>query len=312
VQHQLRPGVSISGGYYRNWFGSFLVTDNTLVTPADFDSFCVTAPRDTRLPGGGGYQICGLADVTPAKFGLVNSVITQSDNFGKMTRVNDFFNVTLNARLAHGVQLGGGVDTGRSVNDACFNVDSPGANVASLPGNLAAGGAGLLSTPTPFTNTTINGEKICRIVTPFRGQTQLKAFLTYPLPYDFVVSAVFQNISGPTIVASYAASNDLIAPNLGRNLAACRGVVIGCTATATIPLIVPQTMFDDRLSRLDVRLAKRIALSQRLRLQANFNIYNVFNGSASSTLNTNYGPLWLQPSLLQDGRMLQFSATMTF
>ena len=65
-------------------------------------------------------------------------------------------------------------------------------------------------------------------------------------------------------------------------------------------------------ARLDVRLAKRIALTQRMRLQANFNIYNVFNGSASSTLNTNYGPLWLQPSLLQDGRMVQFSANMTF
>ena len=71
-------------------------------------------------------------------------------------------------------------------------------------------------------------------------------------------------------------------------------------------------MFDDRLTRLDVRLAKRIAITQRMRLQANFNIYNVFNGSASSTLNTNYGPLWLQPSLLQDGRMVQFSANMTF
>ena len=78
------------------------------------------------------------------------------------------------------------------------------------------------------------------------------------------------------------------------------------------PLIAPQTMFDDRLTRLDVRLAKRIAITQRMRLQANFNIYNVFNGSASSTLNTNYGPLWLQPSLLQDGRMVQFSANMTF
>ena len=35
-------------------------------------------------------------------------------------------------------------------------------------------------------------------------------------------------------------------------------------------------------------------------------------GSASSTLNTNFGPLWLQPSLLQDGRMVQFSANVTF
>ena len=49
-----------------------------------------------------------------------------------------------------------------------------------------------------------------------------------------------------------------------------------------------------------------------MRLQGNFNIYNMFNGSASSTLNTNYGPLWLQPSLLQDGRMVQFSASLTF
>ena len=194
---------------------------------------------------------------------------------------------------------------------ACFNVDSPGAVATSLPGNLAAGGAGLLSTPTPFTNTTINGEKICRVVTPFGGQTQLKAFMTYPLPHDFIVSAVFQNISGPTITANYTASNAEIAPSLGRNLAACRGAAV-CISTATIPLIVPQTMFDDRLSRLDLRLAKRFVLTPKLRLQANFNIYNVFNGSASSVLNTNYGSKWLQPSLLQDGRMVQFSGSLTF
>jgi hypothetical protein len=171
--------------------------------------------------------------------------------------------------------------------------------------------AGVLSTPIPFTRTTINGQQICRIVTPFSGQTQFKGYFTLPLPREFVVSAVFQNISGPTITASYSASNNAISPSLGRSLAACRGAAV-CSATATVPLIVPQTMFDDRLTRLDLRLAKRIAISQRVRLQGNFNIYNVFNGSASSTLNTTYGPLWLQPSLLQDGRMVQFSALVTF
>jgi hypothetical protein len=126
-----------------------------------------------------------------------------------------------------------------------------------------------------------------------------------------VVSAVFQNISGPTITATYAASNNEIVPSLGRNLAAC-GTRVVCTSTAQVPLIAPQTMFDDRLSRLDLRIAKRFAITQRVRLQGNFNIYNVFNGSATSTLNTTYGPLWLQPSLLQDGRMLQFSGLLTF
>ena len=65
VQHELRTGVSMTAGYYRNWFGNHLVTDNTVVTPADFDPFCITAPNDSRLPGGGGYQVCGLYDVTP-------------------------------------------------------------------------------------------------------------------------------------------------------------------------------------------------------------------------------------------------------
>jgi Carboxypeptidase regulatory-like domain len=311
VQHQLSPRVSITGGYYRNWFGSFLVTDNILVTPADFSPFCITAPNDARLPGGGGYKVCDLYDVSPAMFGRVNSVVTQSDNFGKLTRVNDFFNVALNARLSSGLLFGGGVDTGRSVNDACFDVDSPGASTAGLPGNLVGLTAGVLSTPVPFTRTTINGQGICRIVTPFEGQTQLKGYITVPLPRDFVVSAVFQNISGPTITATYAASNAEIAPTLGRNLAAC-GTRVVCTSTAQVPLIAPQTMFDDRLSRLDLRIAKRIAITQRVRLQGNFNIYNVFNGSATSTLNTTYGPLWLQPSLLQDGRMLQFSGSLTF
>ena len=311
VQHELRPGVSMTAGYYRNWFGNHLVTDNVLVTPADFSPFCITAPNDSRLPGGGGYEVCGLYDVAPAKFGRVNSVIQQSENFGELSHVNDFFNVTVTARLAADILLGGGVDTGRSVNDACFNVDSPGAVATSLPGNIAPGGAGVLAAPTPFTATTINGESICRIVTPFKGQTQLKGFLTYPLPWDVLVSAVFQNISGPTITANYAASNAQIRPSLGRDLAACRGAAT-CTATATVPLIAPQTMYDDRLTRLDLRIAKRIPVTDRMRIQANFNIYNVFNGSASSVLNTNYGPLWLQPSLLQDGRMVQFSGTLTF
>ena len=39
------------------------VTDNILVSPSDFSTYCVTAPLDPRLPGRGGYQICGMADV---------------------------------------------------------------------------------------------------------------------------------------------------------------------------------------------------------------------------------------------------------
>ena len=48
-------------------FDGFTATQNAALTPADFNSFCVTAPANAQLPGGGAYPICGLYDVTPAK-----------------------------------------------------------------------------------------------------------------------------------------------------------------------------------------------------------------------------------------------------
>ena len=49
VDHELRQGIALSATYYRRWFGNFVVTDNTLVTPDDYDPFCITAPTDSRL-----------------------------------------------------------------------------------------------------------------------------------------------------------------------------------------------------------------------------------------------------------------------
>jgi len=143
------------------------------------------------------------------------------------------------------------------------------------------------------------------MVTPFKGQTQVKAFGTYTLPKDFVVSLILQNTSGQPVVASYSATNAIIAPSLGRDLA-------GGVRTATVPLIVPQTLFEDRFNRLDLRVGKRIHLTERVRVQANVNFYNLLNGSAVLALNTTYGPQWLVPSAIQDGRMVQFSANLTF
>ena len=125
------------------------------------------------------------------------------------------------------------------------------------------------------------------------------------------MSLIFQNISGPPVTASYAVSNSVIAPSLGRSLAAC-GTRNPCTNTATVPLIAPQTVWEGRYTRLDLRVNKRVQLTPRVRLTGNLNLYNVLNNSAIQVENLNFGPLWLQPSLMEDGRMVQFSANLTF
>jgi hypothetical protein len=272
VQHQIGSRVSVTAGYNRHWSDNPTgtgfnngVTDNLLVTPVDYSPYCIRAPLDSRLPGGGGYEICGLYDVSVAKFGQVQNLVTSEKNFGgKKTRVSDFVDASLESRLGSGVVLGGSVTTGRTVNDTCFVVDSP---------------QQLLN---------------CHVVTPFKATTLVKAHASYPFPGDFVANAVFQNVSGISYNADYPAPNAAIAPSLGRNLAAC-GTRPVCTLTAVVPLVPPQTLFEPRRTQLDLRVSKLFRVRSKWRLRADLDAYNVLNSSAVLSLNNTYGPAWLRP-----------------
>src|SRR4029077_3202538 len=63
VQQEIAPRVSIDVGYVRRWFQGFIATDNLAVSASDFTAFNVTAPADSRLPGGGGQIIGPVYDV---------------------------------------------------------------------------------------------------------------------------------------------------------------------------------------------------------------------------------------------------------
>ncbi len=79
-----------------------------------------------------------------------------------------------------------------------------------------------------------------------------------------------------------------------------------------MPLIAPQTLFEGRLRRLDLRLTKNFKITNRVRLQANFDAYNALNSSAIQTLQTTFGPNWLSPTTILDPRQLQVSGQLSF
>ncbi len=296
VQRQLGSSVSVTAGYYRNWFGNFTVTDNLAVTPADYSPYCVTAPADPRLPGGGGFEVCGLYDINPNRFGQVNNLIRPASDFGRQRQVADFVAFTVDARFASGLRFGGGIDTGRILTDVCFNVDSPGAVAANLPGVSA--------TPLPHTATTVNGRTTCRVSTPVSANTQIKLNGSYPLPGEAFVSLVYQNLPGPQNLADRATPTAEIARSLGRTLS-------GNARTATAPLIAPHTRYEDRISRLDMRLSKIVRVG-RVRVQGNVDLYNVLNSSSILTITNAYGPRWLVPTAITEPRILQFGAEVSF
>jgi outer membrane receptor protein involved in Fe transport len=273
VQHELRGGVAVGMTYYRRTFGNFRTTDNVLVTPADYDPFCVTAPDDAQLPGGGGYQLCGLYDISPAKFGQNFGFVTSQSTYGKQTEIYDGVDLTANVRLPGSALLQGGLNMGRTALNNCFVVDSP------------------------------EALNFCETKPPF--QPQLRFLASYPLPWDIRASLTFQSNPGPEILANYAATNAEIRPTLGRNLSS------GVNGTVTVPLIEPGTLYGDRLNQVDMRVTKSFQ-ARATRLRANVDLYNLFNANPVLTHNNTYGARWLQPQYILPGRMLKISAQVNF
>jgi hypothetical protein len=277
VQQQLRPGMALNVGYFRTWYGGFLSTDNQFVSPASYDPYCITAPVDSRLPGGGGDQLCGLYDLTPTLFGQVDNLVTQASHYGKQSEVYNGVDVTLNTRFGQGGQFSGGLSVGRTVTDNCFVVDSP---QQARP-------------------------QFCHVSPPWSAGTQVKFLVVYPLPWDLQTSATYQNIPGIPITASYPASSAQIAPSLGRSLSA------GPTATATIDLIPPGTLYEDRLQQVDLRFTRRFQVG-KARVRGNFDIYNLLNASSILSENLGYGPQWMRPVQILGGRVFKFGGQLDF
>ena len=85
----------------------------------------------------------------------------------------------------------------------------------------------------------------------------------------------------------------------------------GGVQTITVPLVAPQTLFEARISRLDLRLSKSFKV-QRLRIQANVDAYNVLNANPVRSVNSVYGGNWTRPTQILDARLVQFGGQVSF
>jgi len=284
LQRELMPRLSASVAYFRRSYGNLRVTQNTAVTSADYSPYCVTAPVDARLPGGGGNQLCGYFDINPNKFGQTLNVIQLANHFGTPEDVYDGVDLTENIRLARGLNLSGGVSIGRERLNNCYAKDD-------LSLMSAFGGARL--------------DSRCDVRPPF--QANVKFLVVYPLPWlGIQTGAAFQSIPGPQITASYTATNALIAPSLGRNLAA------GVNGTGTIDLIAPATQYNDRLNQLDLRASKIFKLPGGRSIQGNVDLYNAPNVDTVLSQNNTFGALWQKPSSILQARFFKFSVQLQF
>ena len=144
----------------------------------------------------------------------------------------------------------------------------------------------------------------CRIETPWSAQSQLKLNGVIPLPYDVNFSATYQNLSGEPILGNYAASNAEVRESLGRDLA-------GGLSSVTVPLFAPDTLFLDRIDRLDIRVSK-IIRTERFRIQINLDAYNALNASHIRSVAQFYGSRFLEPNTIMDARLIEVGGSISF
>jgi hypothetical protein len=280
VQQQVLQRVSVEVGYTRRWLQHFVVTDNLVVTAGDFGQFSVTAPSDSRLPGGGGYTVSGLYDVNLPFGGQTNTLATFNDLLPAL-QYQRYNGVTLDvsARPRNGLLFQGGINIGKTATDNC-------AVRALLPE---------IGPLNPY----------CHNEPGFI--TRWTGLMSYTIPrIDVSVSANIRSDQGAALQANWSAPLSAIVPSLGRVLSANQQF-------ATVNLITPGEVWGDRVNEFDLRIGKILRFG-RIRTNIGFDVYNLFNTAAVLTYNQAFVPggTWLAPLSVLTPRFAKIGAQISF
>jgi len=111
------------------------------------------------------------------------------------------------------------------------------------------------------------------------------------------------------ITATWNAPNSIIAQALGRSLSA------GATATKSVQLIEPGSLYDSYQNQLDLRFSKRMHIG-RYNLRGDLNLYNVFNSDYANSVNTTFSTTasnqFLRPTAVILGRLFKIGGQIDF
>jgi hypothetical protein len=299
VQQEIFPRASLEVGYFRRSFTMFTsggtVTDNLLVSPNDMAAMTFTAPRDPRLPDGGGYPVGPIYNLNPDVFGRSSLLIKSTKDVADDTRVFNGVDVTVNVRGTQGFTFTGGTSTGKVVNDWC----AIRAAVPEINLGLAPGGANALLNP------------YCRVESPW--QTSFRALATYTVPrIDVLVSTVYQdriNVGTDqvgSLQANYTltqADQDALAAQIGRPLTPV-------LPTFTLNLLSPGQLYGPRIRQLDLTFKKIFRFGGQ-RLTAGLDMYNLLNNNVTLAFNPTFVPGqlgWQAPTSYMNPRVYRLNA----
>jgi hypothetical protein len=319
ITQEIAPRVSLQVDYVRRSWGNLTVMVNDALTANDFDTFVFDAPRDPRLPGGGGYSLT-YRDVKPAKAQQIRNRLTFADKVGGAENTFNGVDVTVNARLRN-VTLQGGTSTGNVVEDSCGVVtENPEYYIFS-----AWGGTG------GFLDTFLGGvgqwpQQFCHRESGFK--TNIKGLVSYTVPkVDVLVSGTFKSLPYPGNEFPSVQSQSLGGQVLGLFLGipGVDSTNLGRPLSSGIPIqflniVEPGKLYGDRLSSIDLRFGKILRFGNSLST-INFDVYNLFNSNTTEVFQRSYTApstagqprsTYLDPLSIMSARFFKISAQFDF
>jgi hypothetical protein len=292
IQHEILPRVSLDVGFFRRWYGNFQVVDNLALAASDFNVFSLTAPADSRLPGGGNYAVSGFANIKPTLpgggFGVVNqNKITLAKKYGTQTEHFNGVDVNVNGRMENGLFFQGGTSTGRTSFNNCDVMNAlPEVQFESL--NFFS--PNFFSTlPRQFCN---RGGVLL---------TQVKGFVAYTIPKAEVqISTTVQSLPGVPIEARLNAPFN---PNVG-GLAAL-------PFASNFHVLEPGQEYGERVNQIDMRVAKLLRFGGT-RTMISLDFYNLLNVDTITAQNNVFTPgatfPWQQATSILTARFIKIGA----
>jgi Carboxypeptidase regulatory-like domain len=310
VQQEIAPRVALDVSYNRRSWGNFFFTDNRALTPQDFDIATITAPLNPLLPNGGGYPVTFYTRNSRSPLGATDNYYTFASDYGDVTTYWHGVDVGINARMRNGLTLQGGTSAGRGVRDYCQVVEK-------LPETYTV--------PAVPATSFLSQQQVaaCAVTEPWLWG--LRGLVSFTIPkIDVLVSSSFRSNENvqPSTINIYVATNGLSQSanynvtsailqqsNLGRPLAT--GL-----AFQTVDLTLPGDVYPDRISSLDLRLAKILRFG-RTRTNVGIDFYNLFNANTGTAYNQVFdvqtaGATWLRPSTVLAARFARFNVTVDF
>ena len=306
VQQQITQRISAEVQWNKRWFYGYYVSRNLSLDPtADWNTYSITAPADSRLPGGGGYAVTGLHDVVPNKFGQANFQIQGAGNYGDDYSYWSGVDVTVAVRASKGLSFQGGTSTGQTVQDLCGVSNQ-------LPDALLAPQAIAIGVATPGFTAFGAGQsgmapgQYCHLASGFL--TQFRGLSSYQVPkIDVEVSATYQSKPGAQLAANYIIPAATIAQTLGR-------LPSGGVANVTVNLVTPGSLYGDRVNELDLRFSK-ILRFRGTRTKISLDMYNALNANPVLSYIQTFSPTtttWLTPTSVLAARVVKIGASLDF